>query len=276
MPVRARPTSPAFTLVELILVIGMVALLVGMLIPALAGAARASRATACLSNQRQIGVGAHMFAAEHRDRLPRAGENSDRDDARPWASAIRPYVDPAMPADGASDRFAGVSVFRDPGRARDTHAIHYLVNAFRVQRASIGSWEPAREWTSLAAIARPDAVVYLNCFGDDADGSIARRWYPDRAGGLLTDREIASRYAVYEPGNIGCESTITGLAQGTTAKKSLPIVGLARHGTRGGGLSNGLFFDGRAKALESKAVRDMALWDDGVSPGEAPPTSAQR
>jgi type II secretory pathway pseudopilin PulG len=275
MPVTARRT-PAFTLIELILVVGMVALLVGMLIPALAGAARASRATACLSNQRQIGVGAQMFAADHRDRLPRAGENSARDEARPWASAIRPYVDPAMPADGASDRFASTGVFRDPGRARDTHAIHYVVNAFRVRRGHVGGWEPAREWTSLAAIARPDAVVYLNCFGDDADAELARRWYDARRGALLTDREIASRYAVFEPENIGDESVLSSTPRGTSSKRSAPIVGLTRHGPRGGGLSNGLFFDGRAKALEARAVRDLSLWDDGTAPSEAPPASAHR
>jgi hypothetical protein len=254
----------------------MVALLVGMLIPALAGAARASRATACLSNQRQIGVGAQMFAADHRDRLPRAGENSARDEARPWASAIRPYVDPAMPADGASDRFASTGVFRDPGRARDAHAIHYVVNAFRVRRGHVGGWEPAREWTSLAAIARPDAVVYLNCFGDDADGSLARRWYPDRGGTLRTDREIASRYAAFEPENIACASVLSGVPRGSAAKRATPIVGLARHGTRGGGLSNGVFFDGRAKVLDAGAVREMSLWDDGTAATDLPTPSAHR
>ncbi|MDX2016672.1 MAG: type II secretion system protein [Planctomycetota bacterium] len=276
MPARPIPAPRGFTLIELILVIGMVALLVGMLIPALAGAARASRATACLSNQRQIGVGAHMFAGDHRDRLPRAGENSDRDEARPWASAIRPYVDSAAPAERTNDRFANVGIFRDPGRARDTHAIHYVVNAFRVQHGRIGGWQPAREWTSLASVARPDAVVYLNCFGDDADGALAQRWYPARGEALLTDREIASRYAAFEPENIGHAAPLSGTPRGTMQKPTPPIVGLARHGTRGGGLSNGLFFDGRAKALESKAVRELSLWDDGGSTADAPAPAAHR
>lgn len=63
---HAPPRSRAFTLVELLVVIGIIALLVGILMPALAGARAQSRAVACLSNVRQISVAAQMYAQENR------------------------------------------------------------------------------------------------------------------------------------------------------------------------------------------------------------------
>ena len=56
----------AFTLVELLVVIGIIALLVGILMPALAAAKAQASAVACLSNVRQIAVAWQMYANEHK------------------------------------------------------------------------------------------------------------------------------------------------------------------------------------------------------------------
>jgi prepilin-type N-terminal cleavage/methylation domain-containing protein/prepilin-type processing-associated H-X9-DG protein len=65
-----------FTLVELLVVIGIIAILIGILLPSLAKARAIANRTACLSNMRQLGAAMHLFAQEHKLYLPKAWFNS--------------------------------------------------------------------------------------------------------------------------------------------------------------------------------------------------------
>ena len=61
---------PGFTLIELLVVISIIALLIGILLPALAAAREATRKSVCLSNVRQIGVSFEVYASEREGNLP--------------------------------------------------------------------------------------------------------------------------------------------------------------------------------------------------------------
>src|SRR3954464_11776181 len=73
----AKPLAPAalpkrdgFTLVELLVVIGIIALLMGILLPTVAGTRRQSRALQCASNIRQLCTAIFGYAADNKGRFP--------------------------------------------------------------------------------------------------------------------------------------------------------------------------------------------------------------
>ena len=59
-----------FTLVELLVVIGIIAVLIGLLLPALNKAREQSKRTTCLANLRTLGQAMILYANDSRDRLP--------------------------------------------------------------------------------------------------------------------------------------------------------------------------------------------------------------
>jgi prepilin-type N-terminal cleavage/methylation domain-containing protein len=78
---RAKPRVDGFTLIELLVVIAIIAILSALLLPALSSAKERARRASCVSNIRQFILGAHIYAGDNQDELPRGDtDNRNKED----------------------------------------------------------------------------------------------------------------------------------------------------------------------------------------------------
>lgn len=100
-----RPAH-AFSLVELLVVLALIALLVGILIPILGGARDSARVVGCVSNLRQLGMAHAAYATDHDGAFVDAGlpHGAALDESVAWINTLSVYYGGASAEDVSQDQ----------------------------------------------------------------------------------------------------------------------------------------------------------------------------
>jgi prepilin-type processing-associated H-X9-DG protein/prepilin-type N-terminal cleavage/methylation domain-containing protein len=203
----AHDRRPAFTVLELLVVVAIIGMLLGLLIPAVMAAREAARRLQCTNNLHEIGLAIHQFH-DSRRRLPPAWTNAaDGVSGYGWAVALLPYLEESdlqraihcklavSAAQNDTPRNTDLTIMRCPSDISEaTFELHAEHDEPEDSRSEIPKTEAAEDDTT--SLARLPTANYMGVYGTlEADDSFPA---PAGDGPIVADRAV--HYADLERG----------------------------------------------------------------------------